>query len=509
MNDSDAKLRRRTVASRILLSYALMALAFVAVTISNVGSQRAAARDAEMMRAGYFPLVLALRNASAGQDTWNTQLNHITSARNPSDKALWFETTLQLGRSRGFSEIRAALARVFDSATLQVVNSQLVSQTRDVEEFLTGDAKLIKNIFEALKQKDSARAESLRDELVTRGAQGRRLLGDLESAVQDQITELLDKARAREGRAVTLLLIWTMLSLLVGALVALYARRVLRPLSHVTARARVVAAGDMSPRPVVYTPDEIGELASTFEAMVLAIREANEKLLTTERLATIGKMAAQVTHEIRNPLSSLALNLELLEEELQEADSETRSLLAAVQGEVERLTALSGRYLSLARSSHPATESEDLGQLAREAVNFLRADLSRSGIEVELAVQGDLPGALVDEGQIRQVLINLIRNAQEAMATPGQVTVGLKHTGDSIDITVDDEGAGIETEHLGRIFDPFFTTKSHGTGLGLVVTREIVEAHGGSITAESLESGGARFRVKLPAARSSDSESLN
>src|SRR5690606_35976493 len=141
-----------------------------------------------------------------------------------------------------------------------------------------------------------------------------------------------------------LLLLLGGLTVLVGALMAFYARRVLSPLSHVTARADAVAAGDLTPQKAVDTGDEIGELSATFEGMVQAIGEAREKLLASERLAAIGKMAAHVTHEVRNPLSSIALNLELLEEELEPADAEARALLHAIGQEVERLSGLSDQY---------------------------------------------------------------------------------------------------------------------------------------------------------------------
>jgi signal transduction histidine kinase len=289
----------------------------------------------------------------------------------------------------------------------------------------------------------------------------------------------------------------TAFTALVGALMAIYARRVLAPLGAVTARAKAVAAGDLTPRPVVTSNDELGELADTFEAMVSAIARANAELLAAERLATIGKMAAHVTHEIRNPLSSLALNVELLEEEI--VDGEARALLRAVKNEVDRLTALSERYLSVARRKPPRVEKEDIGQVCRDALDFVRADLERHGIRVVLEIDADLPAVSVDEGQIRQALYNLLRNAREAMPEGGTVVVRARGTGGSgVQISVEDEGAGIDAEKRARLFEPFFTTKAHGTGLGLVITREIVEAHGGTIQCEPREPKGTRFSMYLP-----------
>jgi signal transduction histidine kinase len=233
--------------------------------------------------------------------------------------------------------------------------------------------------------------------------------------------------------------------------------------------------------------------------MVAAIARVNAELLAAERLATIGKMAAHVTHEIRNPLSSLALNVELLEEELA-GNTEARTLLRAVKNEVERLTALSERYLSVARKRPLHVETEDIGQVCRDALDFMKADLSRQKISVALEVDPDLPAVSVDEGQIRQALYNLVRNAREAMPSGGRIVLAARRHGDGVEITVDDEGGGIDDDTRRRLFEPFFTTKGHGTGLGLVITREIVEAHGGHIRCVPRPEGGTRFSIELPPA---------
>jgi signal transduction histidine kinase len=243
--------------------------------------------------------------------------------------------------------------------------------------------------------------------------------------------------------------------------------------------------------------------------MVAAISKANRDLLAAERLATIGKMAAHVTHEIRNPLSSLALNVEMLEEELDPSDAEAVALLRAIKTEVDRLTSLSERYLSVARRKPPRFEQEDLGELCRESLEFMRGDLERHGIVARLEVGKNLPPVRVDEGQIRQVLYNLVRNAREAMPRGGTVTIAVVASANGgVDVTVDDEGLGMDEATRDKLFEPFFTTKGHGTGLGLVISREVVEAHGGRISCEAL-SPGTRFRIHLPSAQSDSLEPLD
>jgi signal transduction histidine kinase len=454
------------------------------------------------MRSGYLPLSLTLRNLGAQQDTWNTQLNHITTARNPADKLWWFETTVRIGRPQVYGEVRSALTRAFVNSThpaVRRVGEQLLHDANAIEQVWELDRGPLAQLFDALDQGDTARAEQLRDSLVTRGSQAKKHISDLEQRVQRNVDGLLAAARARERLALQLLLGGALLTVLVGMVMALYARRVLRPLGAVTERAKAVAEGDLTPRPVVPSSDEIGELAVTFESMVSAIAQANQQLLASERLATIGKMAAHVTHEIRNPLSSMALNVELLEEELGEGPAEARALLRAVKNEVDRLTALSGQYLSMAKRQPPTLEPENIGELVTEACRFMRADLERHGVDIRVHTEADLPTVLADEAQIKQALFNLIRNAREAMSQGGTVEVSVRQgEANGVRIAVDDEGVGIDEETRAKLFEPFFTTKGRGTGLGLAITRQIVQAHGGSITCTGRSPRGTSFGIHLP-----------
>jgi signal transduction histidine kinase len=493
--------QKRTVATRVLLSYAVVTLAFSMVVGWAAVALNNAAGEAVLMRSGYLPLSIALRDALGSQDVWNTQLNHVTSAKNPADQRAWFDIALRAGRPQTFEALRATFSKAFvsENGAPRGVGAEFVHEATDIERFLDADRELVPRLFEALNERNEERAEQLREQLVTRGSQAKKRLNQLEQRVQRLVDSLIADARVRERWALGFLVALAAFTAIVGALMALYARRVLAPLAAVTERARAVASGDLTPRPVFASPDEIGDLAQTFEAMVSAIAKASADLLAAERLATIGKMAAHVTHEIRNPLSSLALNVELLEEELGDG-AEAKALLRAVKNEVDRLTALSERYLSVAGGrAPPRVEREDIGQLCRDALDFVRGDVARHGIRLSLDVDDDLPPVSVDEGQIRQALYNLIRNARESMSEGGRVQVAARRADGGVDITVDDEGSGIDEERRARLFEPFFTTKSHGTGLGLVITREIVEAHGGKIRCEPRTPRGTRFVLHLPA----------
>jgi signal transduction histidine kinase len=212
----------------------------------------------------------------------------------------------------------------------------------------------------------------------------------------------------------------------------------------------------------------------------------------------------------------MALNIELLEDELPKDSSEARTILAAVQKELSRLTALTEQYLSIARNRDAKVEPEDLVSLVREAVKFVERDLARRQVRIELRLP-DRPVILpLDEMQLRQALFNLIRNADEAMPDGGNITISLAFaersanevplSGESrtvnasriVRLTVEDEGTGIEPEFAVKVFEPFVSTKVTGTGLGLAVTQQIVVGHGGRIYCESRIEGGARFVLEFP-----------
>jgi signal transduction histidine kinase len=210
-------------------------------------------------------------------------------------------------------------------------------------------------------------------------------------------------------------------------------------------------------------------------------------------------MAAHVTHEIRNPLSSIALNLEMLEEQLPRGDAEAHGLFRAIGKEVERLSALSQQYLAIARRKSASFEPEDVSSVVEEAAAFLRREIEQKGVKLALEIAPELPSVPCDEGQLRQALLNLIQNARDATPEGGTVRVRVERDGGGVAISVEDEGAGIAPAVREQLFEPFFTTKAGGTGLGLAITRNIAISHGGSIDCEPGPGGrGARFVLRLP-----------
>jgi signal transduction histidine kinase len=210
-------------------------------------------------------------------------------------------------------------------------------------------------------------------------------------------------------------------------------------------------------------------------------------------------MAAQITHEIRNPLASLGLYVELLGDELPAEDEEARRLVASIGNEIDRLSEITETYLRFVRLPRPDLEREDLGAIATAVMEFARAELSKAGIALKLAVAAGLPDVAADENQIRQALLNLVRNAKEAMPGGGKLRVEVSATGGQVRVAIADTGPGIAPEHLGKIFDPFFSTKEKGTGLGLALVQQILAEHGGRVEVAGPRGGGTVFTLSLPA----------
>lgn len=247
---------------------------------------------------------------------------------------------------------------------------------------------------------------------------------------------------------------------------------------------------------------------------VTSREETRERLLRSERLATIGRLAAQITHEIRNPLSSIGLNIELLEDDIPylppERRAEARAVLGAVGNEVERLAQITEGYLRYARLPAPTPVAGDVGDLLADLCAFEQEEADRAGVMVELRINEALPSVPHDPQRLRQALLNLLRNAKEAAGPGGTVrlTASPHPTNRGVDIRIEDSGPGIAEEAKNRLFEPFFTTKPQGTGLGLTLSKEIVTEHGGLLKLFESDLGGAAFQIHLPAHNSVEPESI-
>jgi two-component system NtrC family sensor kinase len=349
---------------------------------------------------------------------------------------------------------------------------------------------------------------------------GQRVLGVVEAklsmaAVDTQMAQQRDK-----------LLYFLFGAIIFGSLLAVAFIWVViyRPVKELIAGTHRVADGDLEYRLPVRSEDELGDLARSFNRMTSEVggvqakieaevqrktaelERVHKTLLRSEKMASIGKLAATVAHEINNPLfgiltyARLVLR-ELLKHEFPERD-ELAEQLQTIERESKRCGELVKNLLTFSRQAPSNREPNDLNTVVHRAVMLVKHKVEMQNIELTETLAQDLPPVQCDANQIQQVILVLLVNAAEAMPKGGRLLVatGLDEAGEHGEVRVKDTGGGIPQDVLPRIFDPFFTTKEdqNRTGLGLAVAHSIVEQHAGDITVRSTPGDGTEFLVELP-----------
>ncbi len=293
---------------------------------------------------------------------------------------------------------------------------------------------------------------------------------------------------------------------LVGA--GLLARRITEPLKTLVEGTHRISKGDFSQRIPVRSEDEIGGLARSFNEMTRDLLEtrqrmedANRKLIQAEKLASIGRISATIAHEIRNPLTSVKLNIQkLLEDEsLGEEEKEHLSISQEGIGLIEKFIK---ELLNFTRVSDLNLERFSILQIIEESLKMLRNSFQEKKIILERSCPSDLPAVVVDGDKLRQVFLNILRNSVEAVDEGGKIGLALsliKENGvKRVRIRLSDNGYGIPEKDWDNIFEPFFTTKPSGFGLGLSNARKIVEQHMGSIRVVKKKGRGTAFEIRIP-----------
>jgi two-component system NtrC family sensor kinase len=502
---------RASVSARIFTGFVLVMCTFGAALAYSVYSTHAVRRRLELIGARYLELTLGLSELYTVQ---RGLLGVVAERANGSEASALVRQQVRLARQLRQRELRRALGLAAGGAA----------------RLAAADQQVLARVHQRLSQVEQAvrRREPDFDQLFGSGGEVaaigplgrelgrherqvagvfRRLRGELRAQVKQAAADLAQDQRDGTWIGFALML----LALAVGLTVTAQARRTLRPLRTLADGTRRIGAGDYGRRIPVGAEDELGRLARDFNAMAAALQEREERLIRSERMAAAGVLAAHITHEVRNPLNSIALNTELLEEELIQrgggaATVEVRQLCGAIQREVDRLTGITEEYLRLARRPQPSRRAEDLNALVSSLIDFVAPELRQQGIRCTVNLATGLPPVAVDESQLRQALLNLLRNAAEALAgRAGQLSVSTCWVGSRVQVVIGDDGPGIGASDLPRIFEPFFTTKQGGTGLGLALTRQIVEDHGGTIEVRSVRGEGAVFALALPSAALGDS----
>lgn len=232
-------------------------------------------------------------------------------------------------------------------------------------------------------------------------------------------------------------------------------------------------------------------------------REERMTRIRTERLAQLGTLLAGFAHEVRNPLSTISLNLQLVLEEFRDPetprDKRTQKRVATVEAEVRRLQKILEEFLGFARAPEPKLLPVDLNQRLQAVVDFHQPELRENGLTLRFYPGHDIGLVSADWDHLQAAVVNLVRNAKDATPSGGEVLVSTVREGGWVMIRVTDTGAGIPAELQPRVFDPYFSTKKSGTGLGLPTARRVAAEHGGSLTLQSEVGKGTQFTLRLPA----------
>ncbi|HOV62293.1 MAG TPA: ATP-binding protein [Spirochaetia bacterium] len=246
----------------------------------------------------------------------------------------------------------------------------------------------------------------------------------------------------------------------------------------------------------------------SIQGSVFSIKDVTEKrsrearLRRAENLASLTNLAAGVAHEIKNPLGSIGIHIQLIQKALRHEKKINKEsiehYLDVMNEEVERLNAIIVDFLFAVRPMNAEPTIQSLNGIVQELIEFVSPELEEAGIRLKLELNEELPRLLLDDKYVKQALLNLIKNSIAAMPDGGLLTIKTGIDGPYVYVEVNDTGIGIPEENMGKIFEPYFTTKSFGSGLGLTVVYKIVKEHGGDITVKSKEGSGSSFILHFP-----------
>lgn len=300
---------------------------------------------------------------------------------------------------------------------------------------------------------------------------------------------------------------------LLGAVIIFgIATRMVKPIEKLTIATKHIEEGDLQYRVSIQRDDEIGSLAKAFDHMAARLlqrerelKQSQATLRRADRLSSLGLLTAGLAHEIRNPLVAIRTFTQLLPERYNDAEFREGFQGLALK-EVDRICGLITDLLSFARPSKPNVAPEDMSDVVEGIVRILETQAKEKGVEIVRDFEANLPKVWIDREQMKQVFMNLILNAIQAMKDGGSIVVSTRvysrnragETGQFIQVEIRDSGIGIPEENLEHIFDPFFTNKDEGSGLGLSISHQIVQEHGGYITVESKLGEGTAFFINLP-----------
>ena len=514
---------RLGIATKIFIAFAGVTLIFSAVLMFGVYRTQLLHGQLRALNHRMVPLSLHLSDVQNDLKSFHVILNErdpavlrrtiqLTRLMNalPDQLDERFLEAAALADLSSIDEIPSQEVSAFDQvhtkiAALRIPGAQFSANTAEFSALVLGEAS---------DPPDLEAIRSLQDELREEARHLDTQLGAVRADLQAALDQALIRADDTERTSVYALGLLSILALSIALVLMLVVLITLRPLTTLTEASKRIGEGDYRPIEVstrrLSGQDEIALLTREFNTMAqsLAERDArlrsqHETLLKSERLATIGRMTSVITHELRNPLSSINLNAEMLMDSLHErginpADPEVMPLLQTIIEEVDRLRDITEEYLVYARLPSPRLNHEFLDDIAQGLVDFHIWEWNQNDVEISLEILSPPVPVYCDANQLRQALLNVVKNAIEASAPGDTVEFRVHQDARRAYLTIRDSGLGMDEEARDRIFEPFFTTKNSGTGLGLPMTQQIIEEHQGKISVTSEPGEGTTFEISLP-----------
>ncbi len=307
-----------------------------------------------------------------------------------------------------------------------------------------------------------------------------------------------------------LMLVSLIIVLIAAAFGVLLSRQITRPLERLSNAVRKIAKGDFDVNVAIKSSDEIGVLSNSFNEMAVelkaretSLKTAQHALVQSEKMAAIGTLSAGLAHEVKNPLSAVLGYAQLSKRKLDQPEALLKNL-DIIEHETKRCNEIISNLMQFSRQEKGEYEQISVNEVVKKSMAIVDHQLSLKNVRLESELADDIPQITGNANQLQQVLMNLMINAEHAICDDGDdggtVTLATFVKGESLMLTVSDTGPGITAEVAAKIFEPFFTTKpaGQGTGLGLSVSYGIIKDHGGEISVERADTGGAKFVVELP-----------
>jgi signal transduction histidine kinase len=285
--------------------------------------------------------------------------------------------------------------------------------------------------------------------------------------------------------------------------------RITRPIRDLSRITRTVDVDDLGPAIQVDSRDEVGELGASYNSMIRRLQENRrelerlhrEELERTDRLATIGEMAAGIAHEVRNPLAGISGAIQVLVR-VDDLGEEKREILEETLNQIDRLDKLVGDLLAYSRPSAPTLEPANLNEILEKSIFVLNLGSGKSEVRIDQHLDDRIAEVPADPEQVQQVFLNILLNAIQSIPGDGVVRVetapAQRDGRDEVVVRIRDNGVGMSPETMEKALQPFFTTKSRGTGLGLSIARQILENHRATLQVSSVQGEGTEFTISFP-----------